>query len=209
MMKKLFALVTCLMLLPLTACADQYKEGTHYETLPLPVSEKPVIQEYFSFYCGHCFNFEPTMEVLRKHYAGKADVESIHVAFLPSNNRPLGAMATRAFAAAKLLGKEREVVEMVFDYNFKKRAMITSKQDFKNIFIVNGVSGDEFEKAWNSFSVNSKLAQYQQMSKKARINSTPSVVVNGKYKVKVEWLGKSKDYMADYIGLVDYLLTLK
>lgn len=208
-MKKLFALLACLVLLPLTACADQYKEGTHYETLNLPLSKKPVIQEYFSFYCGHCFRFEPMMAELRKHYAGKADVESIHVSFLPNNNRALGSMASRAFITAQLLDKEHEVVSMVFDYNFKKHATITSRQDFKNIFVVNGVSGDEFEKAWNSFSVNSKMAQYQQMAKKAKIRSTPSVIINGKYKVKVEWLADSKDYMSDYKSLVDYLLTLK
>lgn len=208
-MKKLFALLTCLVLLPLSACADQFEEGEHYETLSLPLSEKPVIQEYFSFYCGHCFNLEPLMDELREHFAGKADVESIHVSFLPNNNRALGAIATRAFVTAQLLGKEREVVAMVFDYNFKKHAMIDSKRDFRNVFIVNGVTGDEFDKAWNSFSVNSKVAQSSQMTRKSKIGHTPTVIVNGKYKVKTGWLTKSTDYMGDYKALIAYLLTLK
>ncbi len=63
-MKKLFALAATL-LLSVSAYAAQFKEGVNYTTLKLPLSQKPTVTEFFSFYCPHCFAFEPVIEQLQ------------------------------------------------------------------------------------------------------------------------------------------------
>lgn len=66
-MKKLFALFSMLML-SLSAQAAQFNEGEHYKVLDLEASNKPVVTEFFSFYCPHCNSFEPIIQQLKSSY---------------------------------------------------------------------------------------------------------------------------------------------
>ena len=68
-MKKFAVMFVMAMLLPLTACAQEpaskWKEGTHYKVLDKEATDKPVITEYFSFWCPHCFKFEPIVAQIK------------------------------------------------------------------------------------------------------------------------------------------------
>ena len=46
-MKKVFALLIGLFLLPLSVQAADFKEGTHYEVLQRRATEKPEVLEFF------------------------------------------------------------------------------------------------------------------------------------------------------------------
>ena len=52
------------MLLPLqTAHAQQYEEGVDYVKISgIPETTKPVIREFFSYNCGHCYRQDPLFE---------------------------------------------------------------------------------------------------------------------------------------------------
>lgn len=69
-MKKFAVLFVMAMLLPLTACAQEgtakWKEGTHYTVLDEEATKKPVITEFFSFWCPHCFQFEPIVKQIKE-----------------------------------------------------------------------------------------------------------------------------------------------
>lgn len=66
-MKKLFALFSMLML-SLSAHAAQFKEGEHYKVLDLEVSKKPLVTEFFSFYCPHCNTLNQLSSSLKSSY---------------------------------------------------------------------------------------------------------------------------------------------
>ena len=51
-------------------------------------------------------------------------------------------------------------------------------QDF---FAEFGVSAEEFSNAFNSFAVHTKLQRADELSRRYRISSVPTVIVNGKY----------------------------
>ncbi|HAE90425.1 MAG TPA: disulfide isomerase, partial [Idiomarina sp.] len=51
----------------------------------------------------------------------------------------------KAFVVAKKIGIEEKIIPAVFDYNFAQRNMLTSEDDIRNVFILNGVSGEEFD----------------------------------------------------------------
>ena len=76
-MKKLFALFSMLML-SLSAHAAQFKEGEHYKVLDLEASKKPVVTEFFSFYCPHCNTFEPIIQQLKKQLPEGARLQKNH-----------------------------------------------------------------------------------------------------------------------------------
>ena len=48
------------------AAQAQYQEGVHYELIEPKVhtgiSDQIVVTEFFSYGCGHCYNFEPLLE---------------------------------------------------------------------------------------------------------------------------------------------------
>ena len=49
----------------------------------------------------------------------------------------------------------------------------------------NGVSADDFTKAYNSFTVNSNLQRAEELTQRYHVEGVPFVVVNGKYTTDV------------------------
>ena len=79
-MKKILSLIVMLCM-PLMACSAEYKAGEHYTVVDDKVSKKLEVREYFSFYCPHCFNFEPIMANVKKDLPADAAFEMNHVDF--------------------------------------------------------------------------------------------------------------------------------
>ena len=49
------------------------------------------------------------------------------------------------------------------------------------LFEKNGVSKEQFESRFRSFTVESKINRAQRLTRKYKIRSTPTIIVNGKY----------------------------
>jgi len=113
---------------------------------------------------------------------------------------------------AEQLKMETKLVNALFDYIQVQRAVITSEKDIHNIFVLNGVDGNKFDKLMKSFSVNSKAKLMKKnqdvMTKNGALKSVPTVIVNGMYRVNISELDKN-NFEADYQNLIKYLLTLK
>ena len=56
-------------------------------------------------------------------------------------------------------------------------------------FTSKGVSKQDFQKAFSSFAVETKLARAAELNKRYRITSTPTVVVDGRYVTDVGMAG--------------------
>lgn len=203
-MRKILVTLLACVLLPLSAAAAQFKEGVHYDVLPGQPTNSPEVMEFFSFYCGHCWNFEPVMNVLEKGIQG-AKVQKSHVEFLGGPKR--GPLMTQGYATALVLKVEKEVSALIFKRHFIERNYIQTLKELREVFIEAGVKGSDFDKAYNSFPTNSLVARMAQKTKKYRINATPKVVVNGIYQVKNSSISKSANPEQEYVKLVNYLLT--
>ncbi|GAA0305803.1 thiol:disulfide interchange protein DsbA/DsbL [Psychrosphaera haliotis] len=185
-MKKLLSLLA-VCLLSLSVSAETLKEGVHYEVIGEKATSTPEIKEFFSYYCPHCFTYEP----LAKRLSAKADngnfkFEKSHVDFLRAAGPDIQFMLTKALVAGDRLNKP-EISDAIFQYIHKNRSVFTSEKDVRQIFIANGVSGEEFEKTFNSFGVkaqakNMKKLQDEYASKRI-LTGVPTFVVNGKYKI--------------------------
>ena len=128
----------------------------------------------------HCFRFEPIAKALKE--AHPEAFEKAHVSFI-SPRGDVGETMTKAFAAAQKLDIEEKISDAIFDYNFNKNSMLTSKQDIRNVFVVNGVAGDEFDKALASFAVRAAASKMDRRAGNLGVNATPTFIVNGKYKM--------------------------
>lgn len=181
-MKKTFALILGLILLPLTAHAVDYKEGTHYQIIKQTATVKPQVMEFFSFYCGHCFAFEPLMADLKNSLAENVSFKKIHVDFL---GREMGPQLTRAYAAAEILQVEDKVAAIIFEQINKQRKAINGEKDILSIFEKAGISQVEAKSALLSFPVDGLAAQMKRNTETFRISGVPTLIINGKYQVNM------------------------
>ena len=186
-MKKFAVLFIMALLIPLTACAQdsdvKWKEGTHYKVLDEDATSKPVITEFFSFWCPHCFQFEPVIKDIKSKMGDNVKFNKVHVNFMGFTGPEVQNDATKAMLIARAMKQEDALNTAIFNYIHKQRASVTGLKDLRNIFVVNGVDGAEFDKLANSFGVNSMMRKNQQEIDKNRnyIKGVPSFIVNGKY----------------------------
>lgn len=193
-MRKLLFLFVFAVLIPLQSQAvELWKEGTHYTIIGDEVTEKPEIIEFFSYWCGHCYNFEPIVKELEnKLRAEKAktghDVKfkKVHVNFMGFTSAEVQDQATKALMIARAMNVEKAMNGAIFKYIHVQRAPITGLDDLRNIFTVNGVDGAQFDKMSKSFGINSQLKANNKVIKNymKHLRGVPNFIVNGKYQAK-------------------------
>lgn len=199
-MNKLMALFSAL-LLSLSVNAAQFKQGTHYEVLDQAKSSSPKVTEFFSFYCPHCYNFEPVIERLKANLPVNAKLEKVHVAFM--GNKMAVPMA-KSYATMVALDVEETMVPAMFKQIHELKAAPKDEQALRQIFVDYGVDGEKFDSAYNSFVVNSMQRNFDKQFKNSTLTGVPGVLVNDRYLVKTEDIRSFEEYSQ----LVNYLLTL-
>jgi len=216
-MKKLWLNVLAVIaLLPafLSAQTD-YTEGKQYVRVPAAAvikSEQPVLTEYFSFYCAGCYNFERFLAVLLPRLDKSIRFEKSHVDFMPQAPAEIQQALSRAYLVAKEAGRGDEAAAMIFDYIHKSRASFASETDIRNLFVMNNFDSAAFDKQFVSMPVLSgamQMKQHQQLlSSHGMLQSVPTLIVNGQFKINVAELNKD-DPITDLANLVQYLSTLQ
>ncbi|MFH4528624.1 thiol:disulfide interchange protein DsbA/DsbL [Vibrio diabolicus] len=199
-MKKLLALCSAL-LLTFTAHAAQFEEGKHYKVLDIKKASKPVVTEFFSFYCPHCYKFESLIERLKPALPKEAKFEKVHVGFMGGD---MAIPMAKSYATMVSLGVEDTMIPAMFAQIHQKRQAPKDEAELKQLFIDNGVEGKKFDAAYNSFAVNSMQKGFDKQFSASTLRGVPGVVVNNKYIV----LANEIRTYDEYNQLVNYLLTL-
>jgi len=197
-MKKFFSIFMALILLPLSTQAADFKEGTHYEVVSQTATAKPQVLEFFSFYCGHCFKFEPLMESLEKNLPANIEIKKNHVNFI---GKEMGPQLTQAYAAAEVLDVGHKVSSLIFDQIHTQRKPINGEEGVLEIFEKAGIPSAEAKGALLSFPVTGIASQMKRNTAKFNIRGVPALIVNGKYHV----FSNSVSSEQEFIELVTYL----
>jgi thiol:disulfide interchange protein DsbA len=203
-MKKLFALLGLILMLPAISCAQDgaYVEGTHYDVITPPVrtqsGDKVEVVEFFAYSCGHCYNFEPLLEQWKKQ-------QTDDVVLLPSPavwSPPMEPHA-KAFYTAQALGVLDTMHNALFAAMHVDRKRLTSEDEIRALFVANGVSEEDFNKAYNSFGIGSQVRQAVARAKSARISGTPEMMVAGKYRISTRKAGNQ----ANMLKIANFLIA--
>ncbi|EWH08914.1 thiol:disulfide interchange protein DsbA [Catenovulum agarivorans DS-2] len=205
-MKKLTSLLFALVLFPLAACAEQFKEGTHYTVLAKAATAQPEVKEFFSFYCPHCYSFEPIVAKIKQDLPADASFKKSHVDFMPRNNKPVAQGLGKSLAALELLKAEDAGVAAIFNHLHKDKKRFASMAEVRDV-VVNkaGVEPTKYDSAYNSFMAAGRANQMQTEQRSFNIRSVPTFIVNGKYQIE---LGSVKSE-EEYVALVKFLLNKK
>lgn len=186
-MRRTLAFLVFVLLLPLQACAvEQWKEGEHYLVISDEASAAPEVVEFFSFWCPHCYNFEPLVAQIKTRLGDEAAFTKVHVNFMGFTGPNVQNDATRAMMVARALNKEAELNDAIFRHVHVQRSPVTGLGDLKGIFLANGVDGDEFDKLAKSFGVNSQVLKNNKVINQYRrhISGVPNFIINGKYQAQ-------------------------
>ncbi len=179
-MKKLFIFVTTLLLVQAAPVFAQFEEGFEYKRLPqpMPTADKNKVEviEFFWYGCPHCYHFEPS---INKWLASKPD--NVNFIRMPAVFRENFVPHARAFYTAEYLKMTDKLHKAIFEAYHEKKQKLQSKTAISELFMQNGVSQEDFDKAWHSFVVQSKLKRAINMTGRYKISSVPTMVINGKY----------------------------
>ena len=176
-------------LLLASACTAQsgapapYTEGNEYVTLPAPYQRysdegKVEVAEVFSYGCIHCAQFAPVAEKLRQQLPTGVTFELVPAPFsaewLPY---------ARAYYAAKQLGVVERTHLQLFDAKFVQHYPINSMDELADFYAREGVDRAAFLRIATSAEATAKLKADLALIQKWQVDGTPTIVVNGKYRV--------------------------
>jgi len=207
------------LLQPPAAPGATWSEGVQYVRLAPPQqttvpSGKAEVMEVFSYGCPACNAFQPVMEKLRRSLPANAQLVYLPAAFNPAEDWP---MFQRAFLAAQALGIAERTHQAMFDAVWKTGELgitvpetnrlkqpLPSIADAARFYArVAGVDPQQFLAMANSFGIDSKMRAADAQILAMHVDATPTLIVNGKYRVIRDEL-KSND---ELIELVKYLVA--
>jgi thiol:disulfide interchange protein DsbA len=184
MNRLLSSLLFIVAFLPLAACQaeEPYKAGLQYEVLPEAVStsdpSKVEIVEVFWYGCSHCFAFEPKVKAWLKQQAD--DVKFVGV---PAVWHPSMRLHAKAYYTAKALKVFDKMNDVIFEAMNLKKQKLLNEAEIASLFVANGVSKERFSKVFNSGSIEMAVDLAEKKQARYRIQGTPELVVNGKFRI--------------------------
>lgn len=185
---------------------ERWIKGRHYYDLGATAAQGQSpsavkVTEIFSYGCSGCDAFLPYMQALEKKLPAGA-VDYLPAAWHPAENWPL---FQRTYLAAKALGVDRKAHEAMFAAIWKTgelaifdprtrrlKSTLPSLQDVARFYQrVAAVPAEKFVEVAKSFAVDSAIRQAEARMKVLRPDSTPTLVVNDRYRIDLTSAGGS------------------
>jgi thiol:disulfide interchange protein DsbA len=178
---KTLLLACCLIGGAASASPDNPQPGKEYATLPNP--QPPVAQagkveviEFFMYHCPACYGFEPTLNDWVKAHEGVASFRRVHIPHYPENDPEAHLFLT--LDAMQLEGAMHEKVEHTWHVDRHRLATDADNLDWA---VSNGIDRQKFLAFYNGFSVTAKLRNLSHYTGNYGVNSTPTLVIDGRY----------------------------
>ncbi len=161
------------------AKGNTFKEGLDYVTrFPDGVSEEPVLLEFFSYMCRHCYNFEPTLARWLMQKPDSVRLIKVPVSF--GRSGPWG-FAVKAYYIAEELNVVESFSQLIFRKIHIENNPPRRDSDLIPIFQSLGVDKSTFTVAASSENVASKVTQAEMLTKKYKVSGVPYFLINNKY----------------------------
>lgn len=201
MFKHLIA-TSLLLLAPLALAQDnQWVEGEHYDVISPALrtsdTDKIEVVEFFWYGCGHCYTFEPLVTRWKQDLPDDVVFKGSPAVW----NKPMELHAAMYYTA-DALGVKDELHGVLFQAMNVDGKRLGSEKEIRELFVANGVSAEDFDKAFDSFGVKSQVRQANSRARAAKITGTPEMMVNGKYRISTRKAGSQ----ANMLKIADFLI---
>ncbi len=185
--------------------APAWTEGVQYFLVeparPTSVPRGKVeVTEVFSYACPACNAFQPVMHKLRQSLPPNAVLDYLPASFNPNEDWP---MFQQAYCTAQVLGIAERTHDAMFDAVWKTgelgvidpatqriRERLPTIEDAARFYNQRtGVPVDKFLSTAKSFVVDAKVRTDDDLVMAYRVDRTPTIIVNGRYRLHVESAG--------------------
>jgi thiol:disulfide interchange protein DsbA len=156
-------------------------EGTDYtliDTPDQPSGDKVQVTEVFGYSCIHCSDLQPELSKWKKTLP--ADVQ---FNYLPAAFGGIWDAFARAFFAAQAMGVQEKSHDSIFRAVFVDKRVVTA-DDIPKLYADYGVDPKIFASTMQSFAVSAKIASAHEQAVRWGVDSTPTLIVDGKYRVQ-------------------------
>jgi thiol:disulfide interchange protein DsbA len=185
--------------------AATWTEGVNYFLIdPVrPTSLPPgkiEVTEVFSYACPACNVFQPSMHKLKASLPPNAELDFLPAAFNPSEDWP---MFQLAYLTAQTLGVADQTHDAMFNAVWQSgelavidpatrelKSRLPTIEDAAKFYKAKaGVPVDKFLETAKGFTVGNKVLATENTIQRYHVDRTPTIVVNGKYRLHVESAG--------------------
>lgn len=179
--------------------------GTDYIDIPggrpfEPRNGKVEVVEVFGYICPFCARFQPLLRAWEKKLP--ADVR---LTFVPAAFGPQWTPYARAFYVSDSMGLVPKTHDAVYNAIHLAKTLPgegqkPDEQAIGAFYAKYGADPKVFVQAMQSFAIDAKLARAKQFAMDSGVEGTPTLIVNGKYRVR------GKDY-PDMLRITDALIA--
>jgi thiol:disulfide interchange protein DsbA len=177
-----FALVAA-SLLASTAFASPVapSNGVEYITMAAPqpvtpIGKKVEVIEFFMYQCPHCHVLEPYLAAWVKKQGDNVVFKRVHYPVTGPNDAQ-----AHLYLTLEAMGKLEEMHDKVFKAFHVDRVRLNRDEVVIDWVSKNGIDKAKFLEYWNSFGVLSKMKRLPTIMQNYKIDSAPTLVVDGRY----------------------------
>ena len=166
-----------------------------------PADGKVEVVEVFNYVCPACAAFEPMFGP----WANSLPAD-VHVVHIPALFGRMWDDYARAYYAAEALGVAERTHQVLYDEIHVKQALLGERGNdgmdaIAAFYGRQGVDVAQFKSAATSFAVESKLAKAKQFLQAEGVGGTPTLIIDGKYRVTG---GQTR---AEQLQIADHLIA--
>jgi thiol:disulfide interchange protein DsbA len=172
--------------------------GSDYEVIADVTVANPVrrltVEEYFSYACVHCKNFDPTLEDWLTTLPEDVNFNRVPTAF----SRAWGVLAQGYFALEKANALDSHHQQM-FKAIHNGGRVFSSGEAIADYLDSPDLPAADFMRAFDSRDVMRKLNRAEQATRRTGIEAVPTMVVAGKYRVGMDNGAERALQVVDYL----------
>ncbi|MBL8515337.1 MAG: thiol:disulfide interchange protein DsbA/DsbL [Betaproteobacteria bacterium] len=156
--------------------------GRDYAPLNPPqpkITDTPIeVLEFFAYGCIHCFHLEPRLEKWKTTLPKDTKLTRV-----PSPVAIRGLDSVPMYYTLEAMGMLDKLHYKIFEAMHNENVILGNPSVRDQWLAKNAVDPKKYQEVEQSFSVQNKIRAAREYSQKYRIESTPTLVVNGKYSV--------------------------
>jgi len=165
-----------------------------------PANGQVEVVEVFGYVCPACNMFQPVVR------AWKAQLPAnVRFTYVPAQFGGTWDRYARAYYASDAMGLVPRTHDLLYnaihlDQTLKGERGEDSVQDIAAFYARFGVDPQQFASTMSSFAIDGKLRKAKQFTTRVGIEGTPTIIIDGKYRV----LGKTRE---DELRIADQLIA--
>jgi len=160
------------------------RQGTDF--VPISPAQTPFgppgrieVAEVFSYHCIHCADFQPLMTAWKARQPADVRVTYVHAAW----GGAVDNLARGFYAAEALNAVHRTHAGMFRAFHVERRIRTGTPEEIADAYAALGLDRARLVATMNSFGVTSRVNRAKQFAQRTGVNATPTLVVNGRYRV--------------------------